>query len=110
MEIVAAEATNLFTGTEAAPRQVVRLVLRGSDASAGQPGRVRIEGARVRTDDALTVGPLRPGETARVEVGITVDEGVAAGEELTPRSSWRAAAGPGPRSGSSSPSPAGGCS
>ena len=47
MDIIAVESTNLFIGSEAAPRQVVRIVLRGSQESAGEPAQVRIEGARV---------------------------------------------------------------
>ena len=82
MEIVAAESTNLFIGTEAAPRQVVKVVVRGTDADGSEPGRVRIEGARVRGGEAIAVGPLGPGQLARLEVGITVDSGVTAGEEL----------------------------
>ena len=82
MEIVTAESTNLFIGTEAAPRQVVKVVVRGTDADGSEPGRVRIEGARVRGGEAIAVGPLGPGQLARLEVGITVDSGVTAGEEL----------------------------
>ena len=65
MEIVAAEATNLFTGTEAAPRQVVRIVVRGTADDGGQPGRVRIEGDHARTDGAVSVGPLGDAQEER---------------------------------------------
>jgi hypothetical protein len=81
MEIVAAEATNLFIGTEAAPRQVVRVVLRGADGDR-EPATVRIEGARARAEAPMTVGPLAAGQQARLEVGIAIDEGVAPGAEL----------------------------
>jgi alpha-mannosidase len=74
MEILAAESTNLFIGTESAPRQVVRLRLRGSEPlDARGPARVRIEGDRLRTEDTVVVGPLGPGQEARLEVGIAVD-------------------------------------
>jgi len=74
MEILAAESTNLFIGTEAAPRQVIRLRLRGNEPlDARGPARVRIEGDRLRTEDAVAVGPLGPGQEARLEVGIVVD-------------------------------------
>jgi len=101
MEIVAAESTNLFIGTEAAPRQVVKVVVRGTDADGSEPGRVRIEGARVRGGEAIAVGPLGPGQVASPPA-----------RSWMPRSSSRVAAVAlrGPRSGSPSPSPAGGCS
>src|SRR5689334_10722206 len=82
MEIVAAEATNLFIGTEDAPRQVVRIVLRGTDTDGREPARVRIEGDRAHTQSHVTVGPLARAQEARLEVGIAVDDGVTAGEEL----------------------------
>jgi alpha-mannosidase len=74
MEILAAESTNLFIGTESAPRQVIRLRLRGTEPlDARGPARVRIEGDGLRTEDAVVVGPLGPGQEARLEVGIVVD-------------------------------------
>ena len=44
MDIVAVESTNLFIGSEAAPRQVVRIVLRGSQETAAEPAQVRDRG------------------------------------------------------------------
>jgi hypothetical protein len=41
MDIVAVESTNLFIGSETAPRQVVRIVLRGTQGASGQPAQVR---------------------------------------------------------------------
>ncbi len=74
MEILSAESTNLFIGTESAPRQVIRLRLRGNEPlDARGPARVRIEGDRLRTEDGVVVGPLGPGQEARLEVGIVVD-------------------------------------
>ena len=51
MEIVAAESTNLFIGTEEAPRQVVRVVLRGSAGRGprARPGAHR--GRALRTEE-----------------------------------------------------------
>jgi len=47
MDIISAESTNLFIGSEAAPRQVVRIVLRGAPGGSGDPAQVRVEGAGV---------------------------------------------------------------
>ncbi len=82
MDIVAAESTNLFIGSEASPRQVVRVVLRGTEASAREPARVSIRGSRLQTEEPVTLGPLRPGEEARLEIGVAVDAKAAAGESL----------------------------
>jgi alpha-mannosidase len=94
MDIIGAESTDLFIGSDAAPRQVVRVVLRGSGAPARTPGapvsgsgapastpaRVSIRGSRLRTDEPLMLGPLGPGEEARLEVGVAVDGDIVAGE------------------------------
>jgi alpha-mannosidase len=80
MDIVAAESTNLFIGTEASPRQVAVVLIRGSDAAAREPARVEIRGSRLATDGALSVGPLAPNEVARLEVGVTVEDPIEAGE------------------------------
>ena len=82
MEIVAAESTNLFIGSEASPRQVVRVVVRGTEPQAREPARLSIEGAHARTDEPVGLGPLRPGEEARLELGIAVDATVSTGEIL----------------------------
>ncbi len=63
MDFLAAEATNLFIGTEDAPRQVVRLRLVGSASLDGRgPARVRIEGDSLRTEETLVIGPLGKGQ------------------------------------------------
>ena len=82
MDIVAAESTNLFIGSEAAPRQVVRIVLRGTQAAAGESAQVRIEGARVRTETPVGIGPLGDRAEARLEIGVAVDGSPAAGDLL----------------------------
>src|SRR6478672_1500414 len=82
MDIVAVESTNLFIGSEAAPRQVVRIVLRGSGGAAGGPAQVRIEGARVRTEAPVGLGPLGDRDEARLELGVAVDGSPAAGDTL----------------------------
>jgi hypothetical protein len=82
MAIVSAGSTNLFVGTEDAPRQVVRVTLRGDSATASAPAQVRIEGSRIRTAEPVTVGPLGPGEEARLEVGVGVDPAAVAGERF----------------------------
>jgi alpha-mannosidase len=82
MDILAAEATNLFVGTEAEPRQVVRIRVRGTEPrDARAPARVRVEGASVRSDEAA-LGPLGAGEEAVLEIGITVDGPVETGRTL----------------------------
>src|SRR3954471_3038307 len=73
MEILGAESVPLFVGTEADPRQVVRVGVRGDDASGREPAQVRIEGDRIRTEQALTIGPLAPGQEARFEVAVSVE-------------------------------------
>ena len=82
MDIVAAESTNLFIGTEAAPRQVVRIVLRVTGGASGEPAQVRIEGAHVRTEASVGLGPLGDREEARLEIGVAVDGPAAAGDLL----------------------------
>src|SRR5712691_937814 len=82
MEIVGAESTNLFIGSEASPRQVVQFVLRGTERQDREPAQVSIQGARVRTDGSVTLGPLGQGQEARLEVGVTVDPAAVSGELL----------------------------
>src|SRR4029077_625754 len=82
MDIISAEYTNLFIGSEAAQGQVVRIVLRRTKGAAGEPAQVRIEGARVRTDASVGIGPLGEGEEVRLEVGVTVEPSAAAGDTL----------------------------
>ncbi|MDQ6795488.1 MAG: NEW3 domain-containing protein [Chloroflexota bacterium] len=74
MEILAAHSTDLFVGTEKAPRQVVRVRLRGGRPLNGHaPAQIRIEGNKLRTAEAVALGPLGPGEEARLELGVVVD-------------------------------------
>ena len=81
VEIVAAESTNLFVGTEESPRQVVRLRLRGAPEPDGrEPARVRVEGDRLRSPEPLIVGPLGPGDDVGLEIGVIVDGAIVAGE------------------------------
>ncbi len=81
MEYLAAEATNLFIGTEDAPRQVVRIRLVGTAPLDGRgPARIRIEGESLRTEETLVIGPLGKGQEVRLEVGIVVDDNLTAGQ------------------------------
>jgi alpha-mannosidase len=81
MDFLGAEATNLFIGTQAAPRQVVRLRLVGSEPLDDRgPVRVRIDGQTIRTEESVTIGPLGKGQEARLEVGIVAGDGATAGE------------------------------
>ena len=81
MEIVAAESTNLFVGTEESPRQVVRLRLRGAlEADGREPARVRVEGDRLRSPEPLIVGPLGPGDDVGLEIGVILDGAIVTGE------------------------------
>ena len=112
MDIVAVESTNLFIGSEAAPRQVVRIVLRGSQASVrrARPGAAS-RAPRVRTEAPVGLGPLGDREEARLEIGVAVDRD--AGRGRPPRCRGRRRGRPGRRgacrSSSPSRSPAGGC-
>ncbi len=81
MEIVAAESTNLFVGTEESARQVVRLRLRGApEPDDREPARVRVEGDRLRSPEPLIVGPLGRGDEVGLEIGVIVDGVIVAGE------------------------------
>ena len=88
MEILAAEGTNLFVGADDDPRQVVRIRVRGrgdgagNGGNAGRAANVRIEGERVRSEEAFALGPLAGGEEARLEIGVAVDKTVIPGETL----------------------------
>ena len=73
MEIVVAAATNLFGGSESEPRQLVRVVLRGSGAVTQEPARVTVEGDRLRSDGPVIVGSLEAGAEARIEIPVEVD-------------------------------------
>ncbi len=97
MEIVAVEATDLFVGSEAEPRQVVRVDLRGPAPGDGTPdqgtARLSIRGDRVRSSEPVAVGPLVPGATVRLEVGVAVDPAVATGTLLAAEAVLETAAG-----------------
>ncbi|HEU4572650.1 MAG TPA: glycoside hydrolase family 38 C-terminal domain-containing protein [Candidatus Limnocylindrales bacterium] len=86
MDIVGAEATDLFVGSEADPRQVVRVVLRATVAGVGrgigETGRLAIGGDWVRAWEPIVVGPLGAGEEVRLEVGVAVEPDVAPGHRL----------------------------
>jgi len=83
MDVLGVVSTNLFVGTEDDPRQVVRLRLAGRDpARSTDVATIRIEGERVRTEHALSIGPLRPGEEARLEVGVIVTGSKTLGHTL----------------------------
>jgi alpha-mannosidase len=87
MEVLGVVSTNLFVGSEDDPRQVVRLRLGGEPASGRSSpptdvASVRIEGGRVRTPAAVSIGPLGPGEEASLEIGVIVDGPTALGQTL----------------------------
>ena len=82
MDIVAARSTNLFIGSEASPRLVVQVVVRGTEPAADGPARLSVQGSGLRTPDAVTIGPLAPGEEARLEIGVVIDAGATAGDLL----------------------------
>jgi alpha-mannosidase len=79
--IQAAAATNLFVGSEDEPQQVVRLSIVGEGDEAA-PARVRVEGEQVRSESALSVGPLRAGDQVDLEIGVVVDDDVPYGRLL----------------------------
>jgi alpha-mannosidase len=81
VEIVVPESTNLFVGTEATPRQVVRLTLRGGPEPNGrEPAKVRVVGDRLHSPEPLIVGPLGRGDEVRLEIGVIVDGAIVAGD------------------------------
>jgi alpha-mannosidase len=81
MRITAIEGTDLFHGPAAAPRQVVRVTVAATTAT--DPFRVRVEGASVRTPEAVIVTTgLAAGEQRTVEVGVLVSAPAAEGTPL----------------------------
>jgi alpha-mannosidase len=81
VQVVAAEALDLFVGSESAPRQVVRVAVRGVASGSGVAS-LWITGDRLAATKPIMVGPLAPGEEARVEIGVAVDGGASACEVL----------------------------
>jgi hypothetical protein len=57
VEIVAAESTKLFIGTDDAPRQVVHVVLRGTGAGSADVARVTVEGPGLEAGEPIGVYP-----------------------------------------------------
>jgi alpha-mannosidase len=90
MRIMAVEPTDLFTGTEQRPAQIVRVTLvsgetadgeRGDGRGDGQGGTatVRIEGPAVSTPRPAAVTGLRAGEERTVDVGVELSAPVTEG-------------------------------
>ncbi len=85
VEILAAEATNLFIGSDDAPRQVVRVALRGTAGTvpgSAEAARVTVE---VRGSSRANRSPWARSaraKAAQLEVGVAVAEGAAPGEIL----------------------------
>ena len=79
MQIHSARSVDVFTGTEAEPHQVARIVVRGATAGGGAIGRLSIRGEGLLSPTPVSVGPLAPGEEARVELGVQVDPRVQPG-------------------------------
>ena len=77
MRITAVEATDLFIGSAAAPRQVVRVTLSGPRS---MPALVRVEGPRVRTPEPVRADPGAGDVT--VEVGVTFSAPAPEGSAL----------------------------
>jgi alpha-mannosidase len=81
MEILSAESTDLFVGTEARPLQVVRVRLRSTTADEGAT-RVSVRGSGLTTEQPAGLDALAPLETAIVEVGIALEDGAGPGDRL----------------------------
>ncbi|SDS37164.1 glycoside hydrolase family 38 N-terminal domain-containing protein [Actinoplanes derwentensis] len=77
MRITAIEGTDLFLGTEAAPRQVVRVTVAADSATS--PLLVRVEGPTVRTPEPVLISALAAGDEVTVEVGVRVAAPATAG-------------------------------
>ena len=74
MEILSAESTELFIGTEQQPAQVIRVRVRGTEGDdLSHLSQVSVRGERVSTDHPVALDPLPPGELRTVEVGVTVE-------------------------------------
>ena len=74
MEILSAESTELFIGTEEQPAQVIRVRVRGTEGDdLSHLSQVSVRGEHVSTDHPVALDPLPPGELRTVEVGVTVD-------------------------------------
>jgi alpha-mannosidase len=74
MEILSAESTELFIGTEQQPAQVIRVRVRGTEGDdLSHLAQVSVRGERVSTDHPVALDPLPPGELRTVEVGVTVE-------------------------------------
>ena len=83
MEILGAESTNLFIGSEAEPRQLVRIALRGGADGRGETGRVSVRGNGLRPDEPVSIGPLEAGADARLEIGVVVGGDAAPGDTIS---------------------------
>ena len=80
MEILSAESTELFVGTEAQPAQVIRVRVRGTEGDdLSHLSQVSVRGDHVTTDHPVALDPLPPGELMTVEVGVTVEGSPAPG-------------------------------
>ncbi|HWS37365.1 MAG TPA: glycoside hydrolase family 38 C-terminal domain-containing protein [Actinoplanes sp.] len=77
MRITAIEGTDLFIGTEAAPRQVVRVTVVADEAT--DPLLVRVEGPTVRTPEPVLISALAAGDERTVEVGVHISAPATAG-------------------------------
>src|SRR5918999_2072140 len=78
MDIVSVDSVDRFIGSEERPRQVVRIVVRGTDAD-GRAARASVSGSQVRSEEPVPIERLLPGEPRTVEVGVTVDASVEPG-------------------------------
>jgi alpha-mannosidase len=83
MEILGAESTNLFIGSEAEPRQLVRIALRGGADGRGESGRVSVHGDGLRPDEPVSIGPLEAGADARLDIGVVVEGDTAPGDTIS---------------------------
>ena len=83
MQILSAESTELFIGTEEQPAQVVRVRVRGTEGDdLSHLSEVSVRGERVTTDHPVALDPLPPGEIRTVEVGVIVSGSPAHGTAL----------------------------
>jgi alpha-mannosidase len=81
MDIVSVDSVDRFIGSEGRPRQVVRLVLRGSSAN-GAAASASVTGSQVRSEGPVTIDGLLPGQSRTVEIGVAVDQSVEPGTVL----------------------------
>ncbi len=72
MRVTAVRSTDLFTGSEQSPRQVVRVTVQAGPLGSPDPVRLRVEGPTVTTSEPVSVPALAANEEWVAEVGVLI--------------------------------------